>query len=63
MGVRHVALLGAIVVLIASLASSPTHAPFWIVLVAFALVGIAYLAALSWFYGEARKQGQPSERV
>ena len=55
MGVRHVALFGAIVVLIALLASSPTHAAFWIVLAAFAFVGIAYLGALSWFYGELRK--------
>jgi hypothetical protein len=55
MGVRHVALFGAIVVLIALLASSPTHAAFWIVLAAFAVVGVAYVAVLSWFYGELRR--------
>ena len=55
MGVRHVALFGAIVVLIALLASSPTQAAFWIVLAAFAVVGVAYVAVLSWFYGELRR--------
>ncbi len=57
MGVRHVFLFGAIVILIALLASSPSHAAFWIVVAAFAFVGIAYLVAVNWFYSELRTQG------
>ena len=62
MGVRHVALFGAIVVLIALLASSPRHGAFWIVLAGFAFVGVAYLSALWWFYGELRRQRQEQSR-
>jgi hypothetical protein len=55
MGIRHVLLFGAIVVLVGLLASSTSHAAFWIVVGAFAFVGVAYLGALSWFFGELRR--------